>query len=163
MTNKKAPPTPLNPSQRLQNWRKNAAREYVLPSGNTALIKRVGIIDLAQQGAIPDTLSGMVSELAAMDDPAKLKLDLTDMKRFGEAIDLIALACFVDPPLTQEGDDFHLGVAEVPSIDKLAVFAWANDPAAQLQLFRPGESNGDVYVAPDGAEIRPETVINPGG
>lgn len=151
-----------NPSARLQKWRLNASQEYVLPSGNTALLKRVGILDLAQLGQIPDTLSGQVSEMAQQEQDGTLNFDLKDVAQFGEVIDLLTMACFVDPLVTKEGDENHLAVSEVPSIDKIAVFAWANDPAAKLQLFRPGEQDGDVHASSNGGEIRSEAIVDSG-
>lgn len=116
----------------LQEWRKlqNAGEPAQLPSGLEVQIKRVGVLELAEQGKIPQTLSVQVERFMAGERP---KLD--DFKEQAAIINLVCRACLVGP----EG----LDVEELPYQDRLAIFQWANEVNKPLESFRQ-KQNGAV-------------------
>jgi hypothetical protein len=119
----------------LTEWRarQTQGEAFTLPSGLDVRLKRVALIDLAHAGQIPTTLRAPVAEILKRkpDQP----VDLSDLEKFGSVMDVVCKACIIAP----EG----LDPAELPSLDKQAIFNWANSAAGALTPFR-GESHGDV-------------------
>ncbi len=114
----------------LQEWREKRQRgeDATLPSGLVVRLRKVSLLDLAEQGRIPTTLAPKISEIASGKTPS-LRLD--QIGEMAEAINIVAAACLVEP------DD--LDVAELPYDDRLAIFQWAGEVSTKLQFFR-GES-----------------------
>lgn len=130
----------------LDEWRarQQEGEAFTLPSGLDVRLKRVALLDLVQGGKIPATLKAPVGELLKRKPDAAV--DLADMEKFGDVLDLVAGACLVGP----EG----LDVAELPSSDKQAIFNWANQAAAQLEPFR-GKQGADVESAFAVGDVQP--------
>lgn len=119
----------------LAEWRarQQQGEAFTLPSGLEVRLKKVALIDLAQAGQIPSTLRAPVAEmLKRKPDQA---LDLGDVEKFGQVLDVVCKACIVAPA--------ELDVAELGSFDKQVIFNWANQPAGKLEPFRRQQS-GDV-------------------
>jgi hypothetical protein len=127
----------------LTTLRAALVQEYELPGGVAARLKRVGLMDLAERGEIPDTLSGVVVELLQRN---KAPLSLEEMKRYAGAVNLVVKACFVEPRVTDEPTEETLGVGELPFALRLEIYQWANDASQRLRPFR-GESPGPVQAS----------------
>jgi len=132
----------------LAEWRarQQEGEAFTLPSGLEVQLKKVTLIDLAQAGQIPATLRTPVAEmLKRKPDQA---LDLNDVEKFGQVLDVICKACIVAPA--------ELDVTELGSFDKQAIFNWANLPAGKLEPFRRQQS-GDVESAFVVGDLPPAT------
>lgn len=115
----------------LQEWRELQAggEEAVLPSGLTVKLKRVGVLDLARRGEIPQTIQPQIDGfINAASNGAAPQVGLNEFNKFASVIDLVCGACILAP----EG----LQVEELPHVDRLAIFDWANEVNAQLTTFR---------------------------
>ena len=131
----------------LSEWRaKQAGEEFTLPSGLDVTLRRASLIDLAQRGAIPETLRPAVDELTARGTGVQ-KLTVDELGEFAKVVDAIVAACIVGP----EG----LTVEELPWDDRMAIYQWANESSGKLAPFR-GQQNGVVEVAFVSGELRPE-------
>jgi hypothetical protein len=120
----------------LQEWRRATTHELVLPSGLRARLKRLELIDLVGRGAIPDTLSPLVVQTMGDEKLATEGLDLDEMRQTVELINLVCMACFVEPQVTPEPTEESIGVYDVPFADRSWVFHWANSAAEVLKPFR---------------------------
>ena len=118
--------------KRLDNWRKDVVEEIVLPSGNAALVRKVKLLDLAVNGKIPVPLLGTVEEMVGKGE----NLTVDDMTKFGDVLNIVVKASFVDPAVADNGDDTHLGIDEISFTDKIEVFRWANEEGYKLAPFR---------------------------
>jgi hypothetical protein len=119
----------------LAEWRarQSQGEAFTLPSGLDVRLKKVALIDLAHGGQIPTTLRAPVAEMLKRkpDQP----VDLGDVEKFGQVLDVVARACIVEPA--------ELDPAELPSADKQVIFNWANAAAGRLEPFR-GEQGAGV-------------------
>jgi hypothetical protein len=123
--------------------------------GETTLpltLRKIGLEDLVFTGQIPDSLSGVMDGMLTGSGSPKLRLK--DVGQMGELFGLVMLACVVDPPLAETGDDEHLGLDEIPFAVKEAVFSWVNGEALALEPFRP-QSGRYGESAPDGENVQP--------
>jgi hypothetical protein len=68
-------------------------------------------------------------------------------------LNTVALATIVEPPVSENGDDDHLGLDEINGDDKMAIFNWVNREVEQLRPFREGE-NKPVAVVQSGNGLR---------
>lgn len=130
---------------RLDLWREklNATEEIELPSGPAVVRAHVTVLDLAAAGQIPTTLLTELDDLnrKTKGDPAKAGADL--LTKIMPALDALVLAALVDPPVTRDGGADSLSLAEVPMVDKLALFARLNGAADTLRPFRGQEGQSD--------------------
>lgn len=119
----------------LRQWRalRGSGEPFTLPSGLVIRLKRVGILDLAEQGEIPAPLAGQVQEIFDEKDHA---LQLSDFGKFAGVINLVVKAAAVDPRVADEPDENHVGVHELPMTDRMAIFNWCNEVADALVPFR---------------------------
>ena len=132
----------------LEEWRarQQQGEAFTLPSGLEVRLKKVALIDLAQAGQIPSTLRAPVAEMIKRKPDQAV--DLGDMEKFGQVLDVVCKACIVAP----EG----LDVAELPSYDKQVVFNWANQAAGKLEPFRH-QPNGSVESSFAVGDLPPAT------
>ena len=119
----------------LAEWRarQQQGEAFTLPSGLEVQLKKVALLDLAQAGQIPATLRAPVAEI--LKRKADQPVDLNDVEKFGQVLDVVCKACIVAPA--------ELDVAELGSFDKQAIFNWANQAAGKLEPFRH-QPNGSV-------------------
>jgi len=134
----------------LNDWRalKASGEEAQLPSGLVVTVRRVGLVDLAAQGKIPQTLQPQIDEITAASKAGQTP----SVSKVGEMtgiLDIVCRACVLGP----EG----LDVAELDFTDKMAIFSWANEVAAGLKTFR-GQPVGAVGVGQYFEEVRPAPV-----
>lgn len=120
----------------LRAWREKQEQgeQLELGSGLVVRARRVGLLDLVEQGQIDAPLLGMVDELLNRDN---FRVPLEEFKDYAPVFNRIAEAVLVDPPVAQEADDEHLAVTELPVSDRMQLFRWANEPGSRLKSFRP--------------------------
>jgi hypothetical protein len=119
----------------LAAWRqrRQQGEGFVTPTGLHIKVRRVSLMDLAEQGAIPAPLVGLVDQVFDKQDHV---LQVKDVADFGKVVNLVVRSVVVDPPLAEEASESHVGLEELPMVDRLAIYNWANRPGA-LATFRP--------------------------
>lgn len=135
----------------LQAWRQSRKEEKTLPSGLDVVLKRVSLLDLVMNGDIPNTLSGMVDEMIDQNNVTTVKA--ADFPKYAEVINLIVKTCMISPAVSDEGDDAHLSVRELPMDDRLFIFEWANEGVEQVASFRK-ETGEPVAAVLDESNLR---------
>jgi hypothetical protein len=143
----------------VSTWRAAMVQEYELPSGNVARLKRISLVDLVEQGDIPQTLTGLVAEVAQKQELRQLSLE--ELKDFADVVNLVVKACFVEPPVSDEPTEESLGVHEISFVDRAEVFRWANEPARRLRLFRTKQESA-VHPALLELDVREPAEPDPG-
>ena len=140
-------------------WReRRGAGELVeLPSGNVARLRRVHVLDLAEQGQIPDPLVGMAAELVS---GSKKALTAADLTRYVDVVNLVCRAAFVEPTVGDKGTNSQLAVGELEMGDRLAVYNWSHS-GGRLRKFRPEQAES-VDAAQSGGGVRAEAGGDPG-
>jgi hypothetical protein len=143
------PPT-LKPTA-ASDWKREATEPelVILPSGNTALLKRPSMLAMMKQGEIPNPLMEAAVDL----------LDGQAPKDFGGLVELlehIAIEAFVEPRISRNGSpqDGEIALSDLSDADKLFVSGWMRGVADEAAPFRtdgPGASAGG-----DGGEVRDE-------
>lgn len=141
-----------------------ATDEIELSFGPAVIRRRVSLLDLAAAGNIPITLATDFEEIGKSAKKNKMSAEHAALEHFETlvpAIDAVAIAAFVDPPVAKVGDEDHLAVASLPFADRLAVFMRLNQGVEALRNFRPaaGESDG---VARAGDALPLPAVGDPG-
>lgn len=139
----------------LANWRASLMHDLILPSGLKVKVRDVTMTDLMLTGKLPDVMLEMAQDAssngAASVDLKQLTKNAAELALLMDA--LIKLAV-VDPPITDQGDDDHLGLAELNGDDKMFIFNWVNREVEQLRPFREGEAEPVAVVQPgDGLRI----------
>jgi hypothetical protein len=112
----------------LDEWRRlrTEGEDAELPSRLVVQLRRVSMLDLAEQGQIPTTLKPKLNALIRRG--RKMQMDLDKLKEFIEVVNLVCAACIVGPQ--------GLKVTELPYEDRIAIFNWANQFSGRLQPFR---------------------------
>jgi hypothetical protein len=134
----------------ISDWRREC--EMVLPSGNVARLRKIHVLDLAEQGHIPAPLAGMV---AALTSSGRAVIHAEQFKEYAELIHLVVKTAFVEPALADQADEAHLAVGDVDMADQLEVFNWCHE-GKKLQPFRAKQA-GAVGTAQPGGGLRPAT------
>jgi hypothetical protein len=118
-------------------WRKRREEGelYTLPSGNVALLQRVHIMALVEQGQVPDTLTNLVAQMVS--ENPRMQISMKDLKHYAEVVNLVVCAAFVAPVVRAEPGEGSLGVQELDFSDRVAVFEWCHLPTRKLEPFRP--------------------------
>ena len=119
----------------LKQWRQQRedGEEYELPSGLVVKLRRVGLMDLAEQGSIPAPMVGQVDAVMKLDTDS---LSLDTIKEFGAVVNLVVKAAMIEPRVEDEPADGVLGIAELPMSDRMQIFGWANASGGALKPFR---------------------------
>ena len=137
----------------LAEWRSNNFHEVELPlSGRILQVRDAGLLDLAIEGQVPNTMLDLVQQLAdgKMSETEVMK---SHAPEFGDLLNIIFKIAVVFPPVADEPDDDHISPSEFVYGDKMALFNWVNREAVILRPFR-GESSEPVAVSPNGEELR---------
>lgn len=117
----------------LQDLKKSLVQETTLQNGLDVKIKDVGMMDLAMDGDIPDTLSDLFSDAMAED------VGLDDMPKFGELVNLVCCHVIAEPKFsTERGDEDYIG-NYLNARERLSLFGWANREADSVRPFRSEE------------------------
>lgn len=119
----------------LRAWREaqKVGEPFTLPSGLEVRLRRVSLLDLAEQGQIPAPLAGMVQEVM---DSKEHQLQLADFGKFAGVINLVVRATVIEPAIGVTATDEQLGVTELPMSDRLEVFNWSSGGSKTLEPFR---------------------------
>lgn len=146
--------TPLN------DWQPKP-EEVHLPSGKVALLKRPDLVDLiAGDGEIPDLLSNLVMSMTAGAGGARElsmnKLSKDELKQLLKSLNVIAIACFVEPRLCEgnerQGDAIPVGWLGFE--DKAHIMAWALGGRYEAVKSFPEKQNGNLPTVSPGKRIR---------
>ncbi len=128
------------------------------------LLRRPDIVSMmaAGDGDVPDILSSMVvrmlNEKPGAAGPAQeLKITAENLPQVMQSINTIAVAAFVDPPLTlaAEPHDGRIPVSRIKFEDKVFVFGWAigGEQTAGAQRF-PAKARGRAGAVPAKQGVR---------
>lgn len=115
----------------VKEWKRT--EEMTLPSGNTARLRRVGLIDLIAQGGIPDTLSALATQVATT---AQMRLEPAEVRQYEAVVNLVVKAALVEPAAADTAGPDCLAVREIDWLDRLEIFRWANGATTVLRPFR---------------------------
>jgi hypothetical protein len=121
-------------------------------SGLTIWVRDASVTDLMLLGKLPQALLSVIMKAAenADKDKEKIELDLNQFAGspdFGALVNGIVMVCAVEPPVTELSDDDHLAIYEIPSSDRLEIFAWANrEVAANADGFQPEQGSSEQPV-----------------
>lgn len=133
-------------------WREGRIQEVRLPSGNVARLRRAHILDLAMAGAIPAPLAGLVSEMVS---EQKTTIGLDELGKYGQLVDVVVKAAFVEPRVGDESTENQLAISEIDAADKLAVFAWSHPEGEQKMRGFRAKPARVVGAAQHGQHVRP--------
>lgn len=137
----------------LKAWRKQREEQVELPSGLEVRLRRVSLLDLVMGGEIPTPLLGLVDELTGKEgeEQMPMSIDVAEFPKFSGVFNELVLKCVIDPPVKAKAGADALGIDEIPAEDKIFIFQWANQGAAELKPFR-GEAGepGDAALSGNG-------------
>jgi hypothetical protein len=114
------------------------------------MLRRVQLLDLAEQGKIPAPLLAMADMLLTSES---VILTVESFQENAPVITLIAGACLAGPQ--------GLEVEELPVADRLAIYNWANEVLVAVRPFRR-EPDRDAQPGGDGAGVRRPAIADPG-
>jgi hypothetical protein len=138
----------------LAQFRSSRLHELPLPSGITVWVREVSMMDLMLTGKLPENI---IDFAEAAEKQGAVDIDLKKIVKSGTDFNImlntVALATIVEPPVSENGDDDHLGLDEINGDDKMAIFNWVNREVEQLRPFREGE-NKPVAVVQSGNGLR---------
>lgn len=121
----------------------------VLPESRLSVsLRTVRLMDLVLLGEIPETLDGLVRKAQTAG------IGINELKDLMPLVNVVVRACLVDPAIGNDPDETHVTLDELPVVDRLDIFSWANGGALTLQPF-PGEPAGGVEPAPPGEGVQP--------
>lgn len=141
---------------KLQEWRQRGTCE-TLPSGLEVRLVDVTLLDLAMAGQIPAPLAGIVNEMIEGKD---VTISIDSFEKMAPLINGMAKLAIADPPVADEPDEDHLGVEELPAMDRLWLFNKLNE-GQQLEKFR-AEAGEPVDAAQPGDGVREAAERNTG-
>ena len=147
----------------LAQFRANQIKELPLPSGTVVFVKDVTMTDLMLTGKLPDVMLDIAQEAAKDGTGMDLKAIAKNGAEFKLMLDTLTRLCVVEPPIVDVGDEEHLGIHEISSDDKMAIFNWVNREVEQLKPFRQGEAEPVAAVQPgDGVRTKTKRVVPAG-
>jgi hypothetical protein len=107
-------------------------------------VRKVDLLDLAAHGSIPTPLHAAVQQMLAQQGAGGL--DLATLPERAAIIDLVVKAALVEPPLADAPSDEAITLDELPFVDRISIFSWAHEEAAQVATF-PGDAASGSGVA----------------
>jgi hypothetical protein len=143
-------------STHLNEWRARRTKQLDLTCGLTVTVKKVAILDLAAQGAIPTPLVDAVQALLNGEGEAQ-RVTIEGFPEYARMVDLVVKAAVVEPPVADEPSATHVGLNELPILDRIDIFNWAQEEGAQLTTF-PQHSEPDATPARRGRRVSVATV-----
>lgn len=128
-----------------------ATEEIELSFGPVVVKVNVSLLDLAAAGHIPAALLTDVDEMAAKARKDPKKAGMEGFEKLMPALNALAVAAFVDPPVTKDGGADSLPVDAIPFLDKVVLFERLNRRVEPLRDFRgqQGQSNGAAHSGDD--------------
>jgi len=137
----------------LAEWRSNNFHEVELPlSGRVLQVRDAGLLDLAIEGKVPNTMLDLVQQLAD-GKISETEIMKNHAPEFGELLNVIFKIAVVFPPVADEPDEDHISASEFVYGDKMALFNWVNREAKIVRPFRR-ESGEPMAIPPDGEDLR---------
>ncbi|HLB47277.1 MAG TPA: hypothetical protein VJL59_09765 [Anaerolineales bacterium] len=132
----------------LAEWRakQRAGELLTLPSGLEVTARKVGLYELAATGEIPQTL------WVTRDRMAREGWKPQDLAEFMPMFDLVVEKCMLKPAIAETEDDDHISLKEMPVLDRMFIFSWANGEASALVPF-PGQPAVSLADAPGGDHV----------
>jgi hypothetical protein len=137
------------------DWKKSAAGYPLeVPSGNTALVKRVGLQAFVKEGIIPNSLMPMVTKAintGTFDTKEELgDIDAAKLNDIMKLYDAVTVECVIQPrvipaPVDEDGDVIpfslreeteDLYVDEVDFNDKVFIFQFVTGGTSDVASFR---------------------------
>jgi len=115
----------------LKAWRQRLAQGevFVLPSGLQVRLRRVSLLDLAEQGEIPAPITAAVNSVF---DSRVRNLTVEETGAFADVVNLLVRAALIDPQPGPEDDDTHICVTSMPMKDRLAIYNWCQEAQGLL-------------------------------
>jgi hypothetical protein len=138
----------------LAAWRAQRRTTLTLPSGLEVDVRRVTAEDVASQSGLPTPLVAQV--LALTNRPDALASPTDAAERFiasATAINIVVTAALVSPAIGAVEDDDHILLDEIPFVDKIAIFEWAQGGAAALAPFPGVPAGAGEGAAPRGNDL----------
>ena len=147
-----------------KQWRKTREQgiPMVMPSGNVAAIRPLGVSVLLKTGKIPDFLIGVISDaVMGVAVEKRRKFDINDTEKLSalfEFQDAIAEDMFASPRIvSQPQADDEISIDDVALEDKAWLLQFIGAPIAALERFRlqqkvDVDAVGDVEVNGQSAE-----------
>lgn len=145
--NRSAPQDDFSPSI----WAsiKSKVEIVVLPSGQKVKVQPLEMEDVIEMNLINelDTFTGFFSEdtgeSSGFEMMKKLSEDGPDgFSRFRNTIDLAVMKATVEPRLSRDGANGSFPIANVPFVDKVAIFGTAFQGLGDMGDFRSEQDNG---------------------
>lgn len=163
-TGRVTPPKKSTPST-ASSWKKSAkGMPLEVPSGNTALVRNIGLQALVKQGEIPNLLLPIVQQaMQQQKEPSKAQMqemaatmaqDPAQLLQLVEFVDSIVLQCVIEPKVSPvpenelDRDEDTLYVDEVDWEDKLFISQWVMGGTRDLESFREGLDEGMEDLPP---------------
>jgi hypothetical protein len=107
-------------------------QEYELDRGGPVVkLKRVGLMDLIQQGNIPDNLSGQTAQILGRPNLAAMTQE--DLKQYAELVNVVVMASVVEPRITPDGAGDSIKVDDIPFAWRVKIFQHANQSVFPLR------------------------------
>lgn len=139
----------------LRAWRQQRQSTLALTCGLTITVRKVQLLDLAARGQVPAPLHSQVEALMSRSQGrAPSALGIAEFPQHAQVIDLVVRAAVLDPPITDEPSPDTLSIDELPFTDRLAIFNWAQEEAAQVATF-PGAAGDGPRPARRGDSLPP--------
>lgn len=120
-----------------KQWREKRAEgvEITLPSGHVARIRPVSMRAFLNLPTIPDTLTPIVRK-AVFGDSAD-KLNPEDNEKLHDVLDHLCRYAFVSPRIVDDPQaDDEIGIEDLDTTDKWAVYAMLDKAAHEMRSFR---------------------------
>jgi hypothetical protein len=144
----------------LAKWRANRFHEMTLPSGLVVKVMDMTMNDLMFTGKLPPAMTDMIEKsIESGEKEIDLKAITQNMPEFAQIIDSLVMICIKDPPISEHGDEDHIGVDELPGGDKMAIFNFINHETAEVKPFH--DEGKPVPPGRDWSEVRDKAKPNP--
>jgi hypothetical protein len=131
----------------LKSWREKRieGEQFDLQSGLSVRLRRCDLMDLAVLGNVPTPL---VDEVDMLLSNTKTELKVEDFPRFAPVINLVVKACMIEPEIADQADETHLGIDELPMLDRFAIYNWAIRGLQPLVPFRDRQRGAARHAEP---------------
>ena len=117
----------------LTAWRASRQQTITLSCGLTVQVRKVALLDLAAQGNVPVPLHAAVQAL--IDRQGSTPVDVASLSDQAAVIDLVVKAAVIAPLITDEPTETSISLREIPLVDRIEIFSWAQQEGAALATF----------------------------
>lgn len=143
----------------LAKYRMEKVKELPEPlpiSGLRVWVRDVTMMDLVLSGKLPEPLVDVIEQLEKSGvKEFDLKQIARNGKEFAEMVDGLVMIATVEPPIADAPDDDHLGIAELPGEDRMAIYGFLNREVQHIKSFR--NEGKPVEAAQPSGDIQPAT------